>query len=204
MGEGRRLSGPSTRDEVARIQRNLRKVLEKNGGPRVRALDPKVLPSAQYWSSLQDLGFFAGDGSERDYTDGLSTKRPEADDDGDVSEGDRRYHWDRRRPKSAFLSVREEIGMRTSPDLTRLEANDLLERFRRLPDDSPDPGQDQPNMLCHMVGLGQWDFPNVWDVPRPPKHLREAIRHARLLSLFARGTRLQYESLLLSRRQEKR
>jgi Family of unknown function (DUF6361) len=197
----RGLSGSTAEERMRTIQEELRKVLRRNGGPRIRENEPRSLPADFYWTSLRELGFFRRQQTEREHLYGLgSVESQEVDDNGEpISVETRNGPWDRARPHSSFLSYEGNVGPKTSPKLTSSEANDLLDRYTRLPIDA-EPGDDKPNMLVHLVNLEKASFDHVWEISSQPAHLRKWLSHSRLLSLFARGVRLQYEVMALEQK----
>ena len=87
--------------------------------------------------------------------------------------------------------------------LRRTEAQLLQARYGALKPGGRD------GLISHLVSLAQRQtltelagVDNVWDVPALPPEKERAVDHARRLSLFARGTTLQYHWMLIEKKGE--
>jgi hypothetical protein len=199
--EAQGLHGTAARARARGFQTELRLVLQRHGGPKVRKMDVSKHASDYYWTSFFHLGLCTRDLTERQYTDEVGREADVlADDEGDPIDSTPTPFWDRRRSRPELFSAHGKLLKSIKPGLSHREAKDLLARFERLPGDCTPAAREARNMLCHMVNKGRTQFAHVWDIPRPPSHLAGWLHHAKMLSLFARGVRIQYELLLLEKR----
>jgi hypothetical protein len=197
--------------EARRLQDELRQVLSRNetqGGVigEQKGLDIQRLPSDIYWSSLKSLEIFRGRLSQAGYFDHLRTisgrGRAHQDDDGNPHplEGD---CWDRGLPLPRLDGVGRFAGS-TTFRLTRDEAHELTQRFAQFTSDEVGAKERTPCLLSHLVREGIGDVPFPWSAPNLPAGLARLLRHARALSMLARGATLQYHEMLVEARERAR
>lgn len=157
--------------------------------------DVKQLPSSVYWSGLRSLGFFLPGTSEAVYHasfDEIRRSRRGFTDDDDVAHSAGVVEsWDLALPDAAFLDADGQVRPETRFHLTREEATDLAARYRaRFPQ----------SLTTFLLNEKLRDTPYPWECGEVPDHLRPYVTHAQCLSLFSRGTTLQYYQLLIEAR----
>ena len=148
-------------------------------------------PSLLYWSSLRKLGMFTSLISERGYQDQFDDIRRErrgyADDDKTPQGSEGLQFWDDL-PPVTFFNSQGQAKSGTSFKLTRLEAQDLFDRFNTRFKDS---------LLSHMLNKKLTGIEWPWDVPKPSAELAVWLWHGKNLSLFVRGATLQYHAMVV-------
>jgi hypothetical protein len=196
-------------DEISRdLQHALRDALLANESTGVIGKEKGrdlVRPASNiYWYALVELGLATQDVSEYAYQDRLSRgemgQHIVEDDDRakHVEEIETLWHPGVR-PRDVMPDGR--FPARTSFRLAKHEALLLEARYRALGPAS------EGSLLAHLIDLGKRRRPEVldavaapWDAPEVPEPLAAIAEHARRLSLFARGVRLQYEFMLIEAR----
>jgi len=160
-------------------------------------LDIKQLPSSIYWGGLRQLGIFSSALSEAGYHarfDELRAQRNGYSDDDKVeqSAGGVSF-WDPELPAPRFVDGAGSFRPSTNFRLTKHEAQDLSGRFvARFPE----------SLFVHLLRTETPEIPVPWAAPRPQAKLATYLDHGKSLSLFARGTTLQYYTLVLEKRAE--
>jgi hypothetical protein len=211
-------SGMGVGRDVDRLSRNLQndllKAVESEDGAigaRAKKEGREILrpPSEIYWSALSVLGFASQRISlatyQRRLSEGSFKAQALRDDDKAIHPDDADSLWDSPLRLSYLLrGDGHQDGVfpsSTTLRLRRLEAALLKERYAALSSDGHQP------LITHMVNLAQdqtlsgldeirWP----WDIPALPKHTADVAQHARRLSMFARGTTLQYYRLLIEKK----
>jgi hypothetical protein len=197
-------------DRIVRdVQDELRKVLVTHGTAGVIGADSKrnVIrpPSAVYWNALADLGIATRRVSESSYQAQLSNggngERGVRDDDDAVHADHEAQFWDPTFPTKHVLPPEGTFPTNTTLQLRRSEARQLQQRHAKL---LPSGGE---SLIAHLVAHGERqgakivaELPFPWSAPDLPDPLSSIVMHARCLSLFARGTVLQYHRMLIERR----
>jgi hypothetical protein len=161
-------------------------------------------PSEVYWSALAVLGLATQRTSlatyQRRISEGAFRRRSVRDDDDAVHPEDVQSLWDPAIRASSLLE-NGEFPDGTTLLLRKAEARLLRERYAALRPSG------HRTLITHLVDLAQAqnlttleaiDYP--WDIPGLPDATAHVVRHARCLSLFARGTTLQYHQMLLERK----
>jgi hypothetical protein len=131
-----------------------------------------------YWSTFDEL---------------RAQRRGYVDDDKTAQGTTTTAFWDSDLPSVRFLDSNGAVQTGTDFGLTRSESQDLSKRYRsRFPQ----------SLLTHLVDLRlpNTDFP--WSCPKTSEYLAVHLKHARALSLFARGATLQYYQLVLEAREK--
>jgi Family of unknown function (DUF6361) len=177
----------------------LRDVLSQNEDTGVFGRDAKMdikqLPSAVYWNGLRLLGMFTSPLSEAGYHSHFDELRLQRDGFRDDDKAEQSGHvagfWDPKLPVARFMDAKGTIHPKTDFYLSRAEAKDLADRFRRRFPES---------LFVHLLDQERPDVPFPWAAPRPPEKLRVYLAHAEALSLLARGTTLHYCALVLEAR----
>lgn len=188
------------KDQSRRRQDALREVLTLNRQKGVigqeAGLEIKQLPSAVYWSALRSLRLFVGDTSEAGYQASFDeirqARRGYTDDDKVAHVAGSVEYWDSRLPHATFLDGKGKVRPETNFRLTRAEASDLAGRYREHFPDS---------LTTFLLDRKLRDTPYPWECGAVPAALRPYVDHAQCLSLFARGTTLQYYQLVIEARE---
>jgi len=163
-------------------------------------------PSSIYWNALAVLGCATRRVSEASYQRGLSEglfgARVLRDDDGVAHDDDDESLW------NAALSLSHVMPggafpQKTDFRLRKTEAEFLQAGYARVR-----PGG-QHNLITHSVGLqtgrgtqGLEQIDYLWELPSLAEETADAAEHARKLSLFARGTTLQYHRMLIEKKKD--
>jgi hypothetical protein len=211
-------SGMGVGRDVDRLSRNLQndllKAVENEEGAigaRAKKEGREVLrpPSEIYWSALSVLGFATQRISLATYQRRLSAgafrTQVTRDDDKAIHADEAESLWDPSLRLSYLLRGNaHEDGIfptSTTLGLRKPEAALLGQRYAALL-----PNGHQP-LITHMVNLaedqalsGLKEIRWPWDIPDLPEHTADAVQHARRLSMFARGTTLQYYRLLVEKK----
>jgi hypothetical protein len=126
---------------------------------------------------------------------------PVHDDDNAVHPEDVDSLWD---PTLRLRSILSDDGVFPADTTLRLrksEAKVLRDRYDALT------LNDHRTLITHMVtvALNQGvtalnEFALPWDIPALPENTAKVVEHARRLSLFARGTTLQYYRMLIEKK----
>lgn len=162
-------------------------------------------PSSVYWNALTVFGIATRRTSESSYLASIAKRaaptRTITDDDRVQHEMESDELWSEDVPIAGLISDDGEFAAGTSLALSRAEASYL--RGRILDHEA----KDEPSLLGYLLnhearadGATDWyAFP--WEVPNLSPELARITDHARRLSLLARGSQLQYDSLLFAKRQ---
>lgn len=216
--ERERLSGSRAAAKLKTFEDDLRKALVEAGMQSVigSQAEEKLTryPSSIYWSSLCRLGIFLHpEWSQSYYREHLSqyyrTSRPISDDDdrrhvtaerarswdgvleGMIVEGRSWTPTQEERPGKVTLVRPKNVTF----DLTNVEAKYLRDRFEATPNG-------RESQLLYLVKRRHAaDFAYPWEAPYPDS-LSETVHHARLLSMFIKGTTLQYYHMLVEARRK--
>ena len=203
-------SGKAAGRDVDRVSRDLQfdllqSVREEDGAIGKESGRQIVRPPSEiYWNALAVLGLATQRVSEASYQRRLSAGafRLEVlqDDDKVAYPDDAESLWD----TSLRLSHVLPDGVFPSKNSLRLrtsEARLLRERYGAVK-----PGG-RESLISHLVSLADRrrldDFDaitNVWDVPDLPVETQVTVDHGRKLSLFAKGTTLQYHRMLIEKK----
>lgn len=166
-------------------------------------------PSSIYWGPIRTLGILSDDSlSEaqyQSYVDRVARLSNVRDDTGEESEGEElRQFWDEdfrkhERAGSGLVRARRKGQPNSTKslsfDLRRPHAEYLRRRYVERAGDS---------LMSHMLWQRDdtpFDYP--WEVKKPPPPLARVVRHAKALSLFARGVALHYDYLVCQKRAAK-
>lgn len=161
-------------------------------------------PSSIYWHALITLGCAKRKLSEASYqqmlVEGRFGNRTVRDDDGVTHDDEPESMWDPALPLS-HLMPEGKFASSTTFHLRPNEAAYLRTAYSRLR------YKDAPNLVTHGIDL-HMDRPgtaveqieNLWDLPGLPSEVSRIAQHARCLSLFARGTTLQYQRMLIEKK----
>lgn len=164
-------------------------------------------PSEIYWGALAVLGIATQRTSLATYHRRLSQGEfrlhTVRDDDNAVHPDDVDSLWD---PTLRLSSILPDgvFPFDTTLRLRKWEAEVLRNRYAALTPNS------HRTLITHMVtvaldqgvtALNEFTLP--WDIPALPEHTAKVVKHARLLSLFARGTTLQYYRMLIEKKRDK-
>lgn len=163
-------------------------------------------PSEIYWNALSALGIATERISESTYQRRLSAGEYRSkgwrDDDKAAHAEDAESLWN----PSLRLSHVMPGGVCAEATDLRLRKSEALFLQKRYAELKPG-GHD--TLITHLVSLVRAtqvhdieaiEYP--WEVPALPPETAEALRHARLLSLFARGVTLQYHRMLIEKRRD--
>ena len=206
-------SGMARRKDVDRISRDLQyqllEALLKNEPTAIGKESGRAIvrpPSALYWNALAVLGVATQRLSESGYqkhlnagTMGMKVWRDE-DDAAHIEETDALWNQEIRlshvMPGGAF------------PENTDFRLRNSEATFLRAGYAALKPGGNDC-LITHLVTIAQegrirdvTGIGQLWDIPFLPGETEKAATHARLLSLFARGTTLQYHRMLIEKRGE--
>lgn len=173
------------------LANELAKVEQKGVIGREAGMKLQQFPSQIYWRGLRKLAISTAQLSERAYQEQFDDIRRQRrgyhDDDKTAQVVAEHHYWDPTLPPAQFLDAQGEVKPGTTFKLTRLEAQDLHERFTsRYPD----------SLLAHMLKNRLMGTPWPWECPKAPVALGGWLLHARCMSLFVRGATLQYYGLL--------
>ena len=205
-------SGRATGRDADRIARDLQyellKTVETEPGAIGKLSGRKTVrpPAEIYWNALGTLGLARAGVSlssyHRQLTSGVFKAQRIRDDDAAVHPEEAESIWD----SNLRLSYALPNGVFPSSTTLRLrkaEATLLRGRYAALMPGGHD------TLITHLVslaerrrlsGLDGIDWP--WEVPELPAKTARIVEEARRLSLFARGTTLQYYRLLLEKKGE--
>lgn len=163
-------------------------------------------PSEIYWSAIAVLGVATQRLSlasyQRRLSEGLFRPQTVRDDDDAVHPEDMQSLWDPAL-RLSYLLPDGVFPADTTLRLRKDEAVLLRDRYAALKPDGHE------TLITHMVRLAQErgltslsELSHPWDIPTLPAHTRDVVDHARRLSLFARGTTLQYYRMILEKKRE--
>ena len=161
-------------------------------------------PAEIYWNALALLGIASQRVSLAAYHQRLSggefSTTVLKDDDRVAHPEDADSLWDPRLRLSHVMPGGAFAAM-NSLRLRRSEAQMLRERYAALQPDGHD------CLITHLVALAERQgvaelegIGHAWDVPGLSPSTRRVATHARRLSLFARGTTLQYHRMLIEKK----
>jgi hypothetical protein len=213
-------SGRGVRHDVDKLARDLQydllktllKTIETERGAIGKESGRAILrpPSEIYWGALAVLGFATQRVSLATYQRRLSegafkTQALRDDDDKAIHPDEGESLWDPSLRLAYLLRGDEHqdgvFPSSTTLRLRKLEAGLLKERYAALSSDGHRP------LITHMVNLAQGQTLSgldeirwPWDIPALPEHTADVVQHARRLSMFARGTTLQYYRLLIEKK----
>lgn len=204
-------SGKAVGKDADRVSRDLQfellKALLKNE-PRAIGMESGRnivrTPSEIYWNALAALGIATQRLSESSYQNRLSAgalgPKVWRDDDDAAHAGDAESLWSR---SLRLTYVMPDGAFPDSTDfrLRKAEAVFLQSQYAGLKPGGHD------SLITHMISLarehrlqGLEGLEHLWDIPALPKETALAVGHARRLSLFARGTTLQYHRMLIEKK----
>lgn len=206
-------SGKARGKDVDRISRDLQyqllEALLKNEPTAIGRDSGHAIvrpPSALYWNALADLGVATRRLSESGYQKHLNagTMGPKVwhDEDNAAHMEETDSLWN---PELRLAHVMPDgtFPENTNFQLRKSEATFLHAGYAAL----------KPNwndcLITHLVAIARQDrgrnvagIGHLWDIPFLTGETGNAATHARLLSLFARGTTLQYHRMLIEKRAE--
>lgn len=201
------LEGRRAAQRLTHYENKLREALSREEAHGVIGAQAKEelqrFPSSTYWSALRQLGIFCrsnwGLTYYQDHLRDIHRAGAADVDDDRLTHVDIpvQRNWDRKLcellsdGRSFLPDGKRDVSTSLNFALTRSEARYLRERFVALAG-----VQGQPSILSHVLSIGvpcEFDYP--WEAPCPIE-LRPQVRHARYLSMFARGVTLQYFHLL--------
>jgi hypothetical protein len=202
-------SGKARGRDVDRLSRDLQYELLKALGDEEGAIGKEKgrslvrTPSEIYWSALARLGLATERVSEAVYqrrlAEGQYRTRALRDDDASVHPDDTESMWD-----LALNTVHVMPDGEFSQSSLRLRKNEaalLNARYSTLSQHGSAP------LIPHCVGLTRKLGPNslegvsnLWELPLLPPEVDRVAEQARLLSLFARGTTLQYHRMIIEKK----
>ena len=197
--------------KARKMQDELRKRLDKGGekdGVIGRSAEKDLIryPSTLYWSALLTLGIRREDRTESSYQEAIAAGeyRPHdmKDDDGLTHPVDVHSMWD---PDALRIHSQAKGETDETFALSFAEAEYLEKKYAAL-------GQTHgaEPLIAHLVKLSRdqklrspIEFANLWDISPLPKSVKEDARHAKMLSLLAKGATLQYHCMLIVLKKEK-
>jgi hypothetical protein len=161
-------------------------------------------PSEIYWNALGTLGISTQLLSESSYQRKLSGgafgARRLKDDDGVAHDEESESLWNGSTPLSNVVAD-GEFPSGTDFRLRKLEARFLRAQYA----DVKPAGRE--SLLTHLITLATErgaddlvEIKHLWDIPALPGQTAAEADHARRLSLFARGTTLQYHRMLIEKK----
>ena len=199
-------------DKLARdLQHDLLKTIETERGAIGKESGRGILrpPSEIYWGALAVLGFATQRISlatyQRRLSEGAFKGQAVRDDDKAVhpDEADSLWAQTLRLPYLLRGDGQQDgvFPSSTTLRLRKLEAALLKERYAALLSNGHQP------LITHMVSLAQAqtlsglsEIKWPWDIPALPDHTANVVDHARRLSMFSRGTTLQYYRMLIEKK----
>ena len=193
------------------MEKQLRRVLAKNGEISIVKEELKRYPSTVYWGALRLLGIFVQpDWSQAYYHDQLKNYfaclRGMKDDDGEIHiVGDNIHHWDSKFAELYYhgdcikLDENGEFPEDTGLALTYDEASYITLKFQQLADRIG-----RPSLMSHLLNnkvAKEFNYP--WDIECPPESLKKYIHHAERLSILAKGATLIYYQMLIEKKRDR-
>jgi hypothetical protein len=184
-------------DLLGRIQSEPGAIGKESGRALVRP------PSEIYWSALGVLGLATQRVSlatyQRRLSDGAFTPRTVRDDDDSVHPEEVESLWGSLRLSSILPGG--TFPAKTTLRLSKPEAVILRDRYASLAPNG------HRTLITHLVALAQErrltgleGIEQPWDIPALPERTARVVDHARRLSMFARGTTLQYYRMLIEKK----
>jgi hypothetical protein len=161
-------------------------------------------PSEIYWNALAALGVATQRVSESSYQSHLSAgafgSRVRHDDDGAAHDDDTESLW------NASCRLSSVVPGGVFPDSTNFRLRKAEAIFLQTQYGGLKPrGQD--SLITHLISLAREKrlqnfeaLEHLWDIPALPTATAAAADHSRRLSLFARGTTLQYHRMLIEKK----
>jgi hypothetical protein len=207
-------SGRGVRHDVdllsRRLQHQLLKTIDAERGAIGKQSGFGILrpPSEIYWGALAVLGFATQrtslDSYHRQLSEGLFKPQALRDDDKAVHLGQVDSFWASSLRLSYLLNEADPDAIFPSDTTLRLRKSEavlLRQRYEALLSNG------HSSLITHMVDLSKRDsrsqlseFRWPWDIPALPRHTADVVQHARRLSMFSRGTTLQYYRMLIEKK----